>query len=486
MLALYRVMRSSMVLIFASAVMTILLIWVVARQCNTACGDLGLAIIAPVVVSASTSFSVSWSASVTVSLTNSPSIVSTSSATCSIYPSSTVTTTGAPSHSVTPISIRSATNSASPSDPVGRLAPFVAESSGDGALNSTTSSSGAGAEYQHVSPANTPPTNSSTDCSDADFELTDREKQIIVSRPPNCTWAANYTCAEAKRLDGLTPLQPLANMTITFLGDSTLREQSRELFICLSGKMVESNEGINVTFYDGSVLTFRGVGSATFVRGMLDLFIPVPHCQYGAILRGVTLRKALVDPVLFKAAIGDILVFGAAMWNMGKDHVAALLRPNPDNGGHVRYNTTEDLVANYIVEVEALAAFVRALPEPWRSDLLPRLWWRSSYPVESVASVFPAQTNAVLGRANEAAAAAWHSAGIGGIVDVFRLRDTKWRPSVNASYSYTRDGVHPLSEVYHIGARIALSQLVRAGLHPLPALTEAQKLATCTAVSNQR
>ena len=180
----------------------------------------------------------------------------------------------------------------------------------------------------------------------------------------------------------------------------------------------------------------------------------------------IPLRIAIANASIFSASIGDILILAGGLWNLGKD---AAIPGTADNGGHPRFARDEDLHADIDAEVREVASAFDSLSEPWRSEALSRVFWRSLYATESDPEKYAAQHNRNVMKIIADAAAAWQAIGVPSIsVFPFTLREDATTRGAEIVPIHTRDGVHPHRPVYQLSFRHMMSAIVQARAVPPP------------------
>ena len=244
-----------------------------------------------------------------------------------------------------------------------------------------------------------------------------------------------------------TLLKPLEGRTLLLMGDSTTREPSIALRACL-----------------GDVLPTLGLPfiEVHFVRQLLASRTGPSRCGTG---KRVPLATALSNATSFAEYAGDALVLGVGLWHLQRDHA----QNTQENYGHAKYGTAAGIIDNYAAELDTLLLALAALPEPWRSQLRQRLWWREITSTEEVIAGNPDLWHE--GRAPMSVAAAncratpkWEAAG-------FRVLRFHQYSVVNASAgwaavppprAFTRDGTHLSHGPGQMLMRRLLTELVDA------------------------
>ena len=301
-----------------------------------------------------------------------------------------------------------------------------------------------------------------------------QSQQVWVESPAqaSCNWSVplpSGACHNSALIPWAT-LRPLSNKTYTFIGDSTTRELRADLWRCLAGwNSAPPDQGV-----DGVVALPPAAGGGTltlryfqnwWVRSLLDTPLPPRGVSSDeGEKRGsrLSLREALRNASAYQRFIGDGIIVGAGFWHM-RD-----VNSTHDNGGHERYPSLDGVIANYVMEIDGLAAEIGALPSPFAYQLRHggMLWWRETTSMEWVDGYGGGGFRApvVMDRINAAAHAAWGRAGVP-LLHVHQygeFANETLAAGSRVAQIFTRDGTHLHDFVHFKIFREVLSALVDA------------------------
>ena len=287
---------------------------------------------------------------------------------------------------------------------------------------------------------------------------------------PPCEWLSPLpTCYDARERPVVDPallaaLAPLAGLAIHFVGDSTMREFRQDLGQCLNAtkhgwggppldylltlpqapaagplRLRHENNGFVRTLLGANMLSLPCASHAWEKGGMKDR---------DAEANSIPLRRALTSRGAFATYVGDALVFGGGLWNLGRDNAWN----TQDNLGHPKFNSSQEVVDDLVAEVEEVAGFIRNnVSEPWRSELVSRLWWKEVSAVEYLPYTnHHARSHESIKRANREAEAIWAPLGVR-MLRVYRY--SAWLDDAKNNISQpnvllTRDGTHLHSSLH--------------------------------------